>query len=84
MRLQSILNHAAKSIVKGVSRFEWVDSVLLKAVCEGSWCLFENANLCNPSILDRLNPLFETGNQSICVNEQGLTSEGLLREVTPH
>jgi midasin len=55
------------------SRFEWVDSVLVKAIEDGQWVVFENANLCNPSILDRLNPLLEEGNNSICINEQGLT-----------
>jgi midasin len=63
------------------SHFEWVDSVLIQAVEQGQWAVFENANLCNPSILDRLNSLFEEGNQSLSMNEQGLTNDGILREV---
>ena len=57
---------------RGVSRFEWVDSVLVKAISDGEWAIFENANICNPSILDRLNPLLEEGNQTMVINEQGL------------
>ena len=57
---------------RGASRFEWVDSVLIKAISDGEWAIFENANICNPSILDRLNPLLEEGNQTMVINEQGL------------
>lgn len=56
------LKQRITSCKKGASRFEWVDSVLIQAVTEGDWAVFENANLCNPSILDRLNPLLEEGN----------------------
>ena len=42
-------------------RFEWVDGVLLKAAVKGEWVLLENANLCSPTVLDRLNPLLEIG-----------------------
>ena len=70
---------------RGTSRFEWVDSVLVQAVRDGNWAVFENANLCNPSILDRLNPLLEEGNQTIVINEQGLDeSSGSLRVVKAH
>ena len=62
-------NHIVKIIKKGMSRFEWVDSILIKAIVQGEWVVFENANLCNPSILDRLNPLLEEGNNSLCINE---------------
>jgi midasin len=71
-------------IQRGTSRFEWVDSVLVKAVCQGEWALFENANLCNPSILDRLNPLLEEGNQSLSINEQGLLEGDQIREIKAH
>jgi midasin (ATPase involved in ribosome maturation) len=69
----------------GSSRFEWVDSVLVRSIVQGEWALFENANLCNPSILDRLNPLLEEGNTNLCINEQGLTAEGdKLRDIKAH
>ena len=45
--------------------------------------MFENANLCNPSILDRLNGLLEDGAQALTINEQGLI-DGCLREVVKH
>ena len=70
---------------RGVSRFEWVDSVLVKAITDGEWAVFENANICNPSILDRLNPLLEEGNQTMVINEQGLDdATQALRIVEAH
>jgi midasin len=69
---------------KGMSRFEWVDSVLVRAIEQGEWVIFENANLCNPSILDRLNPLLEEGNQNLSINEQGLIEGDQIREVKAH
>ena len=75
--------HEIEHIIKrgGASRFEWVDSVLVKSIVEGEWAIFENANLCNPSILDRLNPLLEEGNTSLCINEQGLVDGDQLRDI---
>ena len=58
-----------KTFKKGTSRFEWIDSVLVSMIEHGGWAVFENANLCNPSILDRLNSLLEEGNQSLAINE---------------
>jgi midasin len=46
-----------------------VDSVLIHSIEYGEWVVFENANLCNPSILDRLNPLLEEGNNAMSLNE---------------
>ena len=37
--------------------FDWIDSVLIKAIENGDWVLLSDANLCNPSVLDRLNRL---------------------------
>lgn len=67
----------------GASRFEWVDSVLVQAVSQGQWAVIENANLCNPSVLDRLNGLFEEGTTSLPINEQGLVNNK-MREVVKH
>jgi len=77
------LNQFKRTISKGQSRFEWVDSVLVNAIEHGEWVIFENANLCNPSILDRLNSLLEEGNHSLSINEQGLVEDS-LREVKAH
>lgn len=49
-----------------------MDSVLVSSIERGDWVIFENANLCNPSILDRLNSLLEEGNAALSINEQGL------------
>ena len=36
-----------------------MDGVLARAIMHGGWVLMDNANLCNPTVLDRLNPLLE-------------------------
>lgn len=53
-----------------------------RAVLEGKWVLINNANLCNPTILDRLNSLMELDG-SLCLNECGMTDEG-FRVISPH
>jgi midasin len=63
-------------------RFEWVDGVLLKAAVKGEWVLLENANLCSPTVLDRLNPLLEIGG-SLLVSECGMRN-GEPRVITAH
>jgi midasin len=63
-------------------RFEWVDSKFLEAVEFGGWVVLDNVNLCEPTVLDRLNPLFEIGGV-LSVNEQGLVG-GVVRTITPH
>eukprot|EP00347_Sterkiella_histriomuscorum_P024492 403330924 len=82
--LEHNFTNLIKVIQKGTSRFEWVDSILIKAIEKGEWVVFENANLCNPSILDRLNPLLEEGNQFLTINEQGLIEGDQIRCVTAH
>ncbi|KAL2649174.1 hypothetical protein R1flu_017302 [Riccia fluitans] len=56
-----------------LGRFEWIDGALLKAIENGDWVLLENANLCNPTVLDRLNPLLEPDG-TILINERGLVN----------
>ena len=51
-------------------RFEWIDGTLTKAIENGHWVLLDNANLCNPTVLDRLNPLLEPQG-SLLLNEAG-------------
>ena len=63
-------------------RFEWVDGALTRAVETGQWILLDNANLCNPTVLDRLNALLEPGGQ-LMLNEAG-SSSGQARVVAPH
>ena len=57
--------------------------MLVQAVNLGEWTAIENANLCSPSVLDRLNGLFEEGACSLTINEQGLVKDR-LREVRKH
>ncbi len=64
-------------------RFEWVDGTLTRAIEHGSWVLLDNANLCNPTVLDRLNSLLEPGG-SLFLNEAGGGDGGGGRRVTPH
>ena len=49
------------------------------------WAIFENANICNPSILDRLNLLLEECKYVKVIKEQGLNdSTQTLRTVKVH
>ncbi|XP_019064368.1 midasin isoform X2 [Fukomys damarensis] len=62
--------------------FEWVDSMLVQALKSGDWLLMDNVNLCNPSVLDRLNALLEPGGV-LAVNERGMI-DGSTMTITPH
>ncbi|CDK29573.1 unnamed protein product [Kuraishia capsulata CBS 1993] len=63
-------------------RFQWFDGTLLNAVEKGQWLVLDNANLCNASVLDRLNSLLET-NGSLLINECD-SDNGSVRIVKPH
>jgi len=62
--------------------FEWMDGLLVQALETGDWVLLDNVNLCNPTVLDRLNPLLEPGGV-LMVNERGLVN-GQVTIVKPH
>lgn len=63
-------------------RFEWFDGLLVQAVEQGHWLVLDNANLCSPSVLDRLNSLLEV-NGTLVINEcSGV--DGQPRTVKPH
>ena len=64
------------------AHFEWVDGVLVNALNDGAWLVLDNANLCSPSILDRLNSLLEP-NGYLTINEH-CASDGTARVVKPH
>ncbi|CAG8763958.1 4994_t:CDS:1, partial [Acaulospora colombiana] len=78
--LKDTLQHLTEEIVKlkfmesevTAGCFEWIDGVLINALLNGNWLLIDNANLCSPSVLDRLNPLLEP-NGFLMVNEKGMT-----------
>ncbi|CUM68425.1 uncharacterized protein PRCAT00006148001 [Priceomyces carsonii] len=63
-------------------RFEWFDGLLVQAVEKGNWLILDNANLCNPSVLDRLNSLLETDGV-LTINECS-SEDGLPRVIKPH
>ncbi|THH06083.1 hypothetical protein EW145_g4329 [Phellinidium pouzarii] len=60
-------------------RFGWFDGPLVRAMKKGEWLLLDNANLCSPSVLDRLNSLCEIGG-SLVLTEKGLDHD----TVKPH
>ena len=64
------------------ARFEWVDGILLKAMKQGRWLVLDNANLCSPAVLDRLNSLLEP-NGVLSINEHR-NLDGSARVVKPH
>ncbi|RPB13613.1 midasin, partial [Morchella conica CCBAS932] len=64
------------------ARFEWVDGMLIHAIEQGKWLVLDNANLCSPSVLDRLNSLLEL-NGYLVVNEHS-DKNGEPKIVRPH
>ncbi|KAG8524470.1 Midasin, partial [Galemys pyrenaicus] len=62
--------------------FEWVDSMLVRALKSGDWLLMDNVNFCNPSVLDRLNALLEPGGV-LTVSERGMI-DGSTPTITPN
>uniref|UniRef100_A0A6P7F5I1 Midasin-like n=1 Tax=Diabrotica virgifera virgifera TaxID=50390 RepID=A0A6P7F5I1_DIAVI len=64
-------------------KFEWVDSVLIKCLQDGSWLLVDNVNLCSSAVLDRLNALLEP-NGVLTVSERGVDANGQMVEIKPH
>jgi midasin len=65
-----------------VGRFEWADGPLVQAMRRGEWLLLDSANLCNPSVLDRLNSLCEPNGQ-LTLNERGLVQDA-VEVIKPH
>lgn len=63
-------------------RFEWVDGPLVQALKEGHWVVLDGANLCSPSVLDRLNSLCESDGV-LMLNERGSVNGG-IEVVRPH
>jgi midasin len=64
-------------------QFEWVDSVLVTSLRHGHWLCITNCNVCNPSVLDRLNALVEPGGV-LSVDERGVVGEEGVMTVKPH
>ncbi|PLB47863.1 AAA ATPase [Aspergillus steynii IBT 23096] len=81
LRAQDLLEKSKQSDKMKVG-FEWTEGVLTQAVQHGHWVILDNANLCNPSVLDRLNSLTEP-NGALILNEQR-TEDGSARVIKPH
>ncbi|KOC69200.1 Midasin, partial [Habropoda laboriosa] len=64
-------------------KFEWVDSVLVKCLQNGTWLLLDQVNLCSPAILDRLNGLLEP-NGALTIGEKGVDQGGNVFTVKAH
>lgn len=59
--MQAIIRSSSPISYKSRDVCRWVDGALARAIAHGGWVLLDNANLCNPTVLDRLNPLLEPG-----------------------
>ncbi|KAJ4418163.1 AAA ATPase midasin [Gnomoniopsis sp. IMI 355080] len=64
-------------------RFEWLDGVIVRAMESGKWLVLDNANLCNASVLDRLNSLLERPDGFLSINEHS-GPDGEPRIIKPH
>lgn len=78
--LLTTLQKCSKSVDK--ARFEWADGLLVEALQQGKWLVLDNANLCSPSVLDRLNSLLEP-NGTLIINEHA-EQDGEPRIIEPH
>lgn len=79
----SRIHDMAKVIEQGDQvKFEWFDGMLVEAVEKGNWLVLDNANLCSPSVLDRLNSLLENDG-SLIINERS-EENGEPRVISPH
>ncbi|RDB14764.1 Midasin [Hypsizygus marmoreus] len=74
--------HDLLSMPDTAGRFEWVDGPLVQAMKLGHWLLMDGANLCNPSVLDRLNSLCEQDG-FLTLSERGYV-EGKVQVLRPH
>ncbi|KAL1744525.1 hypothetical protein HDZ31DRAFT_82642 [Schizophyllum fasciatum] len=70
------------SSAPSTGRFQWVDGPLVQAMKKGTWVLLDGANLCNPSVLDRLNSLCEPGGV-LTLSERGLLDDQ-VEIIRPH
>lgn len=78
-KLMTLKDKVAKiSNINAGGKFEWVDSLLVKTMIEGSWLLLDNVNLTSAAVLDRLNCLLEP-NGTLSIPERGE-----FNEIAPH
>ncbi|KAL9484939.1 hypothetical protein ACSS6W_003728 [Trichoderma asperelloides] len=82
MSLSQALDILRSPLVLSNPRFEWLDGVIVKALETGQWLVLDNANMCNASVLDRLNSLLEPSG-FLSINEH-CGPGGEPRIVRPH
>lgn len=75
------LKKVTDSDVSDVS-FQWFDGLLVQAVEKGHWLILDNANLCSPSVLDRLNSLLER--DGVLIINECTNADGSPRIIKPH
>lgn len=63
------------------AQFSWQDGTLVRALEQGKWLVLDNANLCSPAVLDRLNSLLEP-NGTLIINEH-TDAQGMARTIRP-
>ncbi|XP_067673927.1 midasin-like [Haliotis asinina] len=80
--LRGIVESERLSSAGSGGTFEWVDSLLVKALQNGDWLLIDNVNFCSPSVLDRLNALLEPEGV-LSINERGVI-DGQIPAIKPH
>lgn len=81
--VRSILEEVQQaSQVADRTTFTWLDGLLVEALQDGKWLILDNANLCSPSVLDRLNSLLEP-NGFLLLNEH-THDDGSPRMIRPH
>ncbi|KAL0931659.1 denitrification regulatory protein nirq [Colletotrichum truncatum] len=80
--LSNVHNVLERPLIVSNPRFEWLDGVIVKALETGQWLVLDNANLCNASVLDRLNSLLEP-NGFLSINEH-CGPNGEPRIIRPH
>ena len=66
----------------GGGKFQWYDGILVDVLLQGGWIILDNANLCSPSVLDRLNSLLEPGGSLVLHESTDLN--GKPRSIKPH
>jgi midasin len=64
----------------GEVAMKWVDGIVVEAMRKGQWLLFDELNLANPDILERLNSLFDDDRYLVLAekpdNERVVPAEG--------
>ncbi|VDO09725.1 unnamed protein product [Haemonchus placei] len=63
---REVLAHAARSAM----RFDWIDSLFVRAYLDGHWLLIEDVNLCSAAVLDRLNSCLESDGRLVVSERQ--------------